>query len=130
MVLPPAFDRVPLDQPQVRQARPEELICTFPFLWEALWWSFSYSGCSAWFEDVRLIIVAGLLMGVSLAIQSTHNARASGKVSRVTSADRVPVKLAIVRRNECREQRAAFSRGVLEELILSGFSRRRVEVTI
>ena len=35
---------------------------------------------------MRLIIVAGLLMGVSLAIQSAHSA----KVGRVTSVDSVP----------------------------------------
>jgi Flp pilus assembly protein protease CpaA len=35
---------------------------------------------------MRLIIVAGLLMGVSLAIQAAHSA----KVGRAASADRVP----------------------------------------
>jgi hypothetical protein len=35
---------------------------------------------------MRLIIVAGLLMGVSLALQSAHNA----KVGHVTSVDSVP----------------------------------------
>jgi hypothetical protein len=42
---------------------------------------------------MRLIIVAGLLVGASLAFQSAHNAHASGKVSRATSADRVPASL-------------------------------------
>jgi hypothetical protein len=40
---------------------------------------------------MRLIIVAGLLMGVSLAIQSAHSANASAKVGHVTSAVRAPV---------------------------------------
>ncbi len=62
--------------------------------------SFSYSGYSAWFEDMRLIIVAGLLMGVSLGIQSAHSVHASAKVGRATSAGRVLVG-AMVHRNEC-----------------------------
>jgi hypothetical protein len=53
--------------------------------------SFSYSGCSAWFEDMRLIIVAGLLMGVSLAIQSAHGAHAKAGVDPAASAARVDV---------------------------------------
>ena len=40
---------------------------------------------------MRLIIVAGLLMGVSLAIQSVHSANASARVARATSAVRAPV---------------------------------------
>jgi hypothetical protein len=38
---------------------------------------------------MRLTIVAGLIMGVSLAIQSGLDAQARAKVSRAASADRV-----------------------------------------
>ena len=42
---------------------------------------------------MRLIIVAGLLVGASLAFQSSHNAHASGKVSRAKSAEGIPASL-------------------------------------
>jgi hypothetical protein len=79
--------------------------------------SFSYSGYSAWFEDMRLIIVAGLLMGVSLGIQSAHSVHASAKVGRATSAGRVLVGAPwyiAMNAGRC----AALPRSAFEKLIL------------
>ena len=54
-------------------------------------WSFSYSGYSAWFDNMRVTIVAGLIVGLSLGIQSGDGAHAKAGVDPAASAARVHV---------------------------------------
>jgi hypothetical protein len=63
-------------------------------------------------------------MGVSLAIESAHNAHAGNKVSRATYADRVPVSGPWYFAMNAGNQPAALSRNALQGLMWSRFSRR------
>jgi hypothetical protein len=54
-------------------------------------WSFSYSGYSAWFENMRVTIVDGLIVSLSLGIQSADGAHAKAGVDPAASAARIHV---------------------------------------
>jgi hypothetical protein len=52
-------------------------------------------------ENMRLTIVAGLMVGMALAFQSAHDAHAMPKAGHAAGAVRVQVTAIVVRGNKC-----------------------------